>query len=123
MEISSDEHETSRTQAAADWLSGRANASSNPFFRMVAHECGRPRVPSKLPETGMARAPVHAERGSAIPPLPSVQPYDGEQLTQSPQQLAITFNGVNVPGSHGELRRTDRENEPRRHRDSALERF
>ena len=35
--------------------------------------------------------------GGLPPTIASVQPYDGQQLTQSPQQLAITFNGVSVP--------------------------
>ena len=39
--------------------------------------------------------------GGLPPSIASVQPYDGEQLTQSPQQLAITFNGVNVPALMG----------------------
>jgi hypothetical protein len=34
-------------------------------------------------------------------PIASLQPYDGEQLTQSPQELVITFNGLNVPALMG----------------------
>jgi hypothetical protein len=30
-------------------------------------------------------------------PIAAVQPYNGQQLSQSPQELVITFNGLNVP--------------------------
>jgi hypothetical protein len=39
---------------------------------------------------------------SASPgPIASLAPYNGEQLTQSPQELVVTFNGVNVPALMG----------------------
>ena len=39
---------------------------------------------------------------SGLPPsIASVQPYDGQQLTQSPQEISITFNGLNVPALMG----------------------
>lgn len=36
-------------------------------------------------------------------PIASVQPYNGEQLSQSPQELVVTFNGLNVPALMGSL--------------------
>ncbi len=36
-------------------------------------------------------------------PIAALQPYDGEQLTQSPQELVVTFNGLNVPALMGSL--------------------
>ena len=35
--------------------------------------------------------------------IAAVQPYNGEQLSQSPQDLVITFNGLNVPALMGSL--------------------
>ncbi len=34
-------------------------------------------------------------------PIAAVQPFDGQQLSQSPQQLVITFNGLNVAALMG----------------------
>ena len=34
-------------------------------------------------------------------PIVAVQPYDGEFLSQSPQEVVITFNGLNVPALMG----------------------
>ena len=36
-----------------------------------------------------------------LSPIASLQPSDGERLTQSPQDLVITFNNVNVPALMG----------------------
>jgi hypothetical protein len=36
-------------------------------------------------------------------PIASVQPYNGEQLSQSPQEVVVTFNGLNVPALMGSL--------------------
>ena len=38
---------------------------------------------------------------SSSSPIASVEPYNGQQLTQSPQDLVVTFNGVNVPALMG----------------------
>ena len=34
-------------------------------------------------------------------PIAAIEPYNSEQLTQSPQDLVVTFNGVNVPALMG----------------------
>ena len=34
-------------------------------------------------------------------PIASMQPYNGQQLSQSPQELIVTFNGLNVPALMG----------------------
>ena len=48
----------------------------------------------------MAGAPPHVER-DLDNPIASVQPYNGEQLSQTPQKLVVTFNGLNVPALMG----------------------
>ena len=41
---------------------------------------------------------------SATPsPIASLLPYSGEQLSQSPQEVVVTFNGLNVPALMGSL--------------------
>ena len=37
----------------------------------------------------------------AASPIAAVQPYNGEYVSQSPQDLVITFNGLNVPAFMG----------------------
>ena len=44
--------------------------------------------------------PRHLLTGSSSP-IAAVQPYNGEFVSQSPQEVVITFNGLNVPAFMG----------------------
>jgi Bacterial pre-peptidase C-terminal domain len=49
----------------------------------------------------LERLELRALLSSNLPPIASLAPYNGERLSQSPQELVITFNDVNVPALMG----------------------